>query len=117
MDGAGTRQYVCREVREVDYYREKPEDKRKPKRKRRWELVYPAYIVVDVFEKLVLYVGTKTEALEQIHLYQQAPKEKMRKLRRKIRKHLKEIGPHEDTCRGTQTETSGERRRGLRPQK
>lgn len=117
MDGTATMQYVCRKVTDVDCYREKPKDKRKPKRKRYWELVHPAYMVVDVFEGLVLYVGTETEALAQMHLYQQASARKMNRLRQKIRKHLKEIGPQKETCRGTQTEASGKQWRGLRPQK
>lgn len=116
MDGAGTVQYVCREV-EIDCYREKPEDKDKPETERRWELVYPAYIVVDVLERLVLYVGTETEALEHMHLYQQTLECDMALLREKIKKHLKEIGPQKETCRGTQTEASGKQWRGLRPEK
>ena len=116
MDGAGTVQYVCREV-EIDCYQEKPEDKDKSEMERRWELVHPAYIVVDVFEKLVLYVGTQEEALGQMHLFQQASENEMLTLREEIRKHLEEIGPQKETCRGTHSEASGQRWRGLRPQK
>ena len=114
MNGAGTVQYVCREV-EIDCYREKPEDKDKPEVERHWELIHPAYIVV--FENLVLYVGTQEEALKQMHLFQQASENEMLTLREEIKKHLEEIGPQKETCRGTHSEASGQRWRGLRPQK
>jgi len=118
MDSEHIPQYSCREIFGVDYYRERPEDKNKPEGARRWELVDPAYAVVDVRAKLTLFVGTQTEAMQQITIYEQTPANEMAALREKVRTHLAEIGHPKITCTETSDETRGSpRRRGLRSEK
>lgn len=117
MDSASTLRYMCYVV-DIDYYRERPEDKDKPERERRWELVNLAYAVVDVRAKLTLFVGTHTEAAQQVRIYEQTSEDQMEELREKIRKHLAEIGHPKITCTETSSEAGDSPRwRGLRREK
>ncbi len=97
MDSSQMLQYACR-THDVDYYRERPEDKDKPPTERRWEMLINPHIVVDIIEKLILFVGTEEEALAKLDWCQQASPPLMERLRTQARKRLAEIGPIKDTC-------------------
>lgn len=90
-------QYV-RRICDVDYYRERPEDTDKPPTERRWEMLINPHVVVDIIEKLILFVGTEEEAIAKLHWCQQAPPAEVERLRAQARKRLAETGPTKDTC-------------------